>query len=155
MIYSFDPSKPLPITCPTGSGVILVGGCFDVLHYGHLKFLQEAKSYGEYLLIALESDAAIVKTKDRRVFHTQQQRAEILQALDVVSDVLMLPLLTSDQEYIGLVTKIKPSVIAITSGDPRKSHKQAQADMVGGRIVEINYVDGFSTTDLLHKYCTF
>ncbi len=155
MIHPYHPGQSLLLELDPGHDIVLVGGCFDVLHYGHLKFLQEAKAYGDHLVVALESDDAIVKTKDRRVFHSQAQRAEILDSLDVVSDVLMLPLLTSDEAYMNLVVSIRPSVIALTKGDPRKAQKERQAETIGGKIIEIPFVDGFSTTDLLHRYCAF
>ena len=155
MIHRYHPGQSLLLELDASQKLVLVGGCFDVLHYGHLKFLQEARAHGDRLVVALESDDAIVRTKDRRVFHSQQQRAEILASVDVVSDVLMLPLLRSDEEYMNLVVSIRPAVIALTEGDPRKSHKEAQAKTIGGDVIEIPFVDGFSTTDLLHRYCAF
>ena len=172
MIHSFDPSTTQGYLITSNmdivSDIVLVWGCFDVLHYGHLKFLEAAKACKSAstsassqnpdrtrLVVALESDAAIVKTKDRRVFHTQAQRAELLDALDIVTDVLMLPLMTTDQAYMDLVKFVNPSVIALTEGDPRLAHKTHQADTVGAKIIEIPFERGFSTTDLLHKYCTF
>ena len=132
--------------------IVLVGGCFDVMHYGHLRFLKQAKALGDYLVVALESDAALVETKNRKVFHTQEQRAEILEALTVVDEVLTLPPLTSDQAYLELVQHIAPAVIALTEGDPRAPNKEQQAKSIGASCVSISFEQGFSTTDLLDKY---
>ena len=59
--------------------VVLVGGCFDLLHYGHIAFLKEAKKHGDYLIVLLESDENVRRLKgEGRPFHTQKQRKEML-----------------------------------------------------------------------------
>ncbi len=63
--------------CFPNSKIVLVGGCFDVLHYGHLEFLHEAKKQGKYLIVALEPDETIIKYKKRKPIHNQLQRAKI------------------------------------------------------------------------------
>lgn len=148
MISSYDDQyQPLQ-----GKKITLVGGCFDVMHYGHLRFLTQAKALGDYLIIALENDEALVETKNRKVFHTQTQRAEILEALRLVDEVLLLPSMASDQAYLELVQRIAPSVIALTQGDPQGANKEQQAQNVGASCVSIAFEKGFSTTDLLDKY---
>ncbi|HBN21792.1 MAG TPA: glycerol-3-phosphate cytidylyltransferase [Holosporales bacterium] len=148
MISSYiDDYRPM-----RGQKIVLVGGCFDVMHYGHLRFLKQAKALGDYLIVALESDAALVETKNRKVFHTQEQRAEILEGLRIVDEVLLLPPMASDQAYLELVQRITPSVIAFTRGDPRAHNKEQQAQNVGASCVSIPFEKGFSTTDLLEKY---
>ena len=132
--------------------IVLVGGCFDVLHYGHVTFLKEAKALGKNLVIALENDAAIVDSKNRKVFHTQQQRAEILDSLSVVDEVLLLPALTTYEEYLGLVESVAPNFIAYTEGDPYGSNKDQQAQHIGAKAVAFPFEKGFSTTDLLERY---
>ncbi len=132
--------------------IVLVGGCFDVLHYGHVTFLKEAKALGKTLVIALENDDAIVESKNRRVFHSQQQRAEILDSLFVVDEVLLLPDLKIYEEYLELVEAVKPSFIAYTEGDPYASNKERQAQHVGAKAVAFPFERGFSTTDLLGRY---
>ncbi len=132
--------------------VVLVGGCFDVLHYGHLRFLKQAKALGDYLIVALESDASLAETKSRKVFHTQKQRAEILESLAVVDEVLLLPQMASDQTYLELVQRIAPTTIALTQGDPQAHNKERQAKSIGALCVSVPFEKGFSTTDLLGKY---
>jgi len=136
----------------SGQKIVLVGGCFDVLHYGHISFLKEAAALGSHLVVALESDETIVHTKDRRVFHNQSQRAEILDALSFVSDIVLLPILRTDQDYFQLVEAISPHIIAMTEGDPQRQNKKRQADHVGGKTAIFPFEKGFSTTDLLKKY---
>lgn len=130
---------------------VLVGGCFDLLHYGHLLFLQNAKKLGDILIIALESDEFIRNRKKRKPVHTQQQRAEILTALQVVDYVILLPYLKSDKEYFDLVSRVKPHIIAITENDPYKTHKQKQADQIGAKLeVVIPLLEQFSSSSIIN-----
>ncbi len=118
----------------TKKNKVLVGGCFDVFHYGHLTFLKNAKREGDFLIVALESDEFIKKHKKRDPIHNQNQRAEILSANIFVDMVVVLPLLKSNEEYFHLVKLIKPSVIATTEGDPQLDNKKRQAQTVSGQV---------------------
>src|SRR3989338_6904442 len=113
---------------------ILVGGCFDVFHYGHLLFLRKEKEQGDTLIIALESDDFIRQHKKREQVHTQKQRAEILASLEFVDFIILLPLLSSYDSYLNLVKLIKPKIIAVTKGDPLMREKKRQAKAVGAHI---------------------
>ena len=114
--------------------IVLVGGCFDILHYGHLVFLQKAKAEGDFLLVALESDQFIEDVKKRQSIHDQLQRAEIINALQIVDGVIMLPYFTTSEQYMDLVTKLKPAVIAVSEGDTRLDNKKRQAVAVGATV---------------------
>jgi rfaE bifunctional protein nucleotidyltransferase chain/domain len=128
---------------------VLVGGCFDILHYGHICFLKEAKKKGNYLVIALESDENTKMLKGPgRPIHNQKQRREILESLNFVDEVISLPLMKSDTDYKNLVMKIKPDVIVITKGDVMKDKKEKYALAVGAKLVEIKKTPGFSSTKL-------
>jgi rfaE bifunctional protein nucleotidyltransferase chain/domain len=134
-----------------GKKIVLAGGCFDLLHYGHFTFLQNAKQEGDVLVVALESDEFIQKQKNRKPVHNQKQRAEILAALEQVDYVLLLPLFESHDEYRKLVTDIKPSVIALTEGDKHQDRKQKHAESVGATIkVVSSLLPEFSTTRILN-----
>lgn len=129
--------------------IVLVGGCFDLIHYGHIAFLKEAKRYDNYLIVALESDEHVKKLKGpARPFHTQIQRKEMLEAISIVDEVILLPDMKTDQDYIDLVNRIKPDVIAITAGDPIADKKKKQAEMIGARVVTIPKIQTPSTTQL-------
>lgn len=131
------------------SGVVLVGGCFDVLHYGHIRFLEQAKQLGNSLVVLLESDEKVRAMKgDKRPIHTQVQRKAMLEALDCVDQVIMLPAVTTDTYYMELVKKIKPSVVAITEGDPIVDKKRKQAETIGARLVIIPKIHTPSTSQL-------
>lgn len=137
------------LTNLTNKKIVLVGGCFDLLHYGHIKFLQEAKSHGDYLVIALESDENVRRMKgDNRPIHTQKQRKEMLEAISFVDEVISLPPMSRDQEYMDLVNRIKPQVIAVTEGDPITEKKKSHAQIVGAQLVIVPKIPTPSTSQL-------
>ncbi|OJU73384.1 MAG: hypothetical protein BGO07_04540 [Alphaproteobacteria bacterium 40-19] len=70
-----------------GHKIVLVGGCFDILHFGHLEFLKYARSQGDHLVVALEPDARILQ-KRSTVIHTQKQRNAIL--VPYVNTIIMI-----------------------------------------------------------------
>jgi rfaE bifunctional protein nucleotidyltransferase chain/domain len=128
---------------------VLVGGCFDLIHYGHIVFLTKAKSYGSRLVVALESDENVRKLKGaNRPIHSQIQRKHMLEALSCVDKVIELPPLHADTEYFAFVKKIMPQVIAVTEGDPIEDKKRKQAVAVGARLVVIPKVHTPSTSQL-------
>ncbi len=128
---------------------VLVGGCFDILHLGHVRFLREAKKYGK-VLVALESDATLTKHKGHlRPIHQQAERAEVLATLRTVDYVILLPAFTKHADYFQLVKDISPQVICITAGDPLMKNKQLQAKDVGAKLIIIPKIHTPSTTQLM------
>jgi len=131
--------------------VVLVGGCFDIIHLGHIRFLHEAKKIGEYVLIALESDTFIRGRKKREPIHDQAQRAEILVALRDVDGVILLPDQMNNELYNGLVRVIKPAVIAVTQGDEQMENKKNQAKTVNGEVIIVTpFISPFSSSQILN-----
>ena len=131
--------------------IVLAGGCFDVLHFGHISFLKKAKNIGDKLFLLLESDESvkIKKGKDRPV-NNQKNRANNLAKLKFVDYVIMLPKLEKNEEYDRLVTQIRPDVIASTKNDPNSVHKRRQAKLVEAIYIEvIRRLSNLSTTSLL------
>lgn len=132
---------------------VLVGGCFDILHYGHLSFLKEAAKKGNFLIIVLESDEFIANSKNRNSFHNQKQRAEILISLKMVDMVILLPYFVSGEEYFDLVKKIKPKIIAVTKDDPMIKNKQLQINQVGGKLeIVIENLNKFSSKKIYEAF---
>lgn len=136
-----------PVQADEHNKIVLVGGCFDVLHYGHIEFLKNAKAAGNYLIVALEPDEKIIKYKHRKPIHTQQQRAEILSAICFVNKVLLLPVLNGFEDYNQLVEHIRPSIIAVTAGDPQVANKEKQAKSIGATVkAVVKKLEGFSSS---------
>lgn len=116
---------------------VMVGGCFDILHIGHIRYLQGAQKEGDIVTVALESDLFIEKRKKRKPFHTQDERAEILSVLDCVDEIILLPYFETESSYTDLVETVRPAVIAITEHDPVIEKKQVQARVVGARVITV------------------
>ncbi len=131
---------------------VLVGGCFDVLHYGHVRFLEEAKRQGDYLIIALESDTSITKWKKRTPIHDIAKRAHNLASLRVVDEIILLPPLQGYDDYLNLVKSIHPKVIAITDGDPQIDNKRKQAMDIGAKVVIVTTrIEPFSSSKIIQS----
>ena len=115
--------------------IVLVGGCFDILHPGHIIFLEKSKQVGDVLVVMLESDEKIKKIKgENRPIHNQKARALVLKALKFVDEVILLPNLKTEKEYDQVIKKIKPDIIAVTFGDPDIHHKKRSAKLVGAKL---------------------
>ncbi len=131
------------------TALVLAGGCFDILHLGHIRFLKAAQKYGT-LLVALESDANLKKFKGvNRPIHNQKQRAEVLSELQSVNYIILLPEMKTDAHYEKFTKFIKPQFIAVTAGDPHLKNKTAQANAVGAQIVVIPKIRTPSTSQLI------
>ncbi|MFI5265199.1 MAG: adenylyltransferase/cytidyltransferase family protein [Candidatus Levyibacteriota bacterium] len=132
--------------------LVLVGGCFDILHTGHIYFLNEAKKQGDILLVMLEGDESIKARKgENRPVNPAKKRVDALKKLQAVDYVLLLPYLKTDPEYFSLVKTLEPDIIAVTVGDPAVSKKVEQAKEVGGSVFEIKRLHEHSTTKLINK----
>lgn len=137
-----------------GKSIVLAGGCFDILHLGHINFLEKAKKSGDYLILLLESDEAIGLLKGKnRPLNSQKNRAIVLSAIEFVDIVITLPKLFKTTDYQELVSKIKPDIIAVTAGDPNLAEKKSQAKEVGGIVkVVLQKIPEHSTTKLLDYF---
>jgi rfaE bifunctional protein nucleotidyltransferase chain/domain len=137
------------LTGKRGERIVLAGGCFDILHVGHVRFLSEAKEMGDHLIVLLESDRIVEKLKGRnRPVFIQKERAEMLSALRSVDLVVLLPMMEHDSDYLDLVKKIKPDVIAVTENDPHIEEKRRQAKEIGGELRIVSLAKAFSTSKL-------
>ena len=115
--------------------IVLAGGCFDILHIGHITFLEKAKASGDILILLLESDAAIKKLKgEKRPINSQENRAKVLSSVEFVDFIVSLPKPFETADYQNLVTQISPNIIAVTEGDPNLEEKKSQAKKTGGEV---------------------
>jgi FAD synthetase len=135
----------------TNKKTVLVGGCFDVLHPGHIIFLKKAKQQGDKLVVLLESDKKIKILKGvNRPVHNQEQRAFVLSALKFVDEVVLLPFLEDFKDYDEIVAKIKPDIIAVTEGDLQVNYKKRSAQLSGAKLkIVTKRIGKFSTSNLL------
>ena len=128
---------------------VLVGGCFDLIHFGHLKFLEKAKEQGDFLIVALESDEFIKKHKKKQPVHQQSERVEILSNLNMIDLILLLPLFKTNNDYFDLVKKVSPRIIAVTVGDQQLENKKKQAIEIGAEVKEVvTNLKNFSTRNI-------
>lgn len=137
-----------------GKRIVLAGGCFDILHRGHIRFLEKAKAKGDILIVILESDQKIQELKGKnRPVNIQKNRALALSALEYVDIVIPLPYLKADSEYDDMISLLKPAIIATTNGDPYRSHKERQAKKIGSEVIDvIERIENQSTTKLASLY---
>jgi rfaE bifunctional protein nucleotidyltransferase chain/domain len=133
-----------------GKTVILTGGCFDVIHLGHIKFLEAAKRTGNILFVMLESDENVRKIKDKqRPIHNQNERAQVLQGIRFVDYVIKIPNLSENADYDKLVIRLNPTIIAITKGSSAIEHTKRQAKLIDAKVLEvIGHIPAHSTTKI-------
>lgn len=88
---------------------VLAFGTFDILHPGHIYFLQKAKSLGDYLIVSLATDRNVKKIKGRLPHHSKVDRKALISALRFVDKVVV----GAQQDYLGHIAKLKPQIIAL------------------------------------------
>lgn len=119
--------------------IIFTNGCFDVLHIGHIRLLEYAKSLTGRLIVGLNSDSSVKKLKgNSRPINRQSDRKKILESLKFVDEVIIF----DEETPLSLIKKIKPDII-VKGGDYKKQ------DVVGAALAEViifKTIDGYSTT---------
>lgn len=135
--------------------VAFTNGCFDILHRGHIQCLREAKSWGDVLIVGLNSDSSVRKIKGkRRPILPQDDRAEILASLEMVDYVLIFEEDTPHKVISALV----PDVL-VKGGDYGKDEIVGKdvVESSGGKVVRVREVQGKSTRNIIKKiasrYC--
>lgn len=130
--------------------IVIAGGYFDILHVGHIKFLEAAKKEGDALFVLVESDESAKKIKgEKRPINPQKTRCLLLSTLKSVDIIIPLPYMTNNQEYDTLMASIGPKVIATTQSDPNVKHKERQANKIGGKVkFVIGRIKNISSTRL-------
>ncbi len=118
--------------------LVLAGGCFDILHVGHIKFLGAAKKRGDVLFILLESDKNVEKFKGKnRPINNQKERAIVLSSLRPVDYVIALELMKTNSDYDKLIINLKPNIIAVTKKSPQILHNLRQAKIIDAQVIEV------------------
>ncbi len=137
-----------------GKKTIWTNGCFDLLHVGHITYLQRAAALGDVLIVGLNSDASVSENKgpDRPVIH-EQNRAVVLSALECVGQIVIF----DDQTPEALLKELKPDVYAKGGDYTIDTIVQSERKIVegyGGTIAIIPGVEGQSTTQIIEKMST-
>ncbi len=129
------------------SQVVFTNGCFDILHRGHIHVLQSARSFGDKLVVGLNSDASVKRLKgEERPFNNEKDRAVLLAALSCVDAVVLF----EEDTPIQLIKSLLPEVL-VKGGDYRIEDIVGAAEVKsnGGQIVVVPFLDGYSTTAVL------
>lgn len=132
----------------SGKTVVTTNGCFDILHVGHVRYLQKTKTFADYSIVLLNSDKSVKLIKgEGRPINNENDRAEILCALACVDYVVLF----DESSPRDLIAEIKPDVH--TKGADYSIDTLPEADVIiknGGRIEFIEFVEGKSTTNTIN-----
>ena len=133
----------------SGKTVVATNGCFDILHVGHVRYLQKTKSFADYSVVLLNSDKSVKSIKgDDRPINNENDRAEILCALTCVDYVVLF----DEDSPRDLLDEIKPNVY--TNGAEYTMETLPEADIMiknGTKVEFIDFVQGKSTTNVINK----
>ncbi len=131
-----------------GKKIVFTNGCFDILHVGHVKYLEEAKSYGDVLIVGLNSDASVKRIKGpSRPVNPQEDRAYILAALETVDYVVIF----EDDTPYDLIKAVQPHIL-VKGGD--YEGKTVVGQDIADELRLVQFVDGKSTTKIIEKIST-
>ena len=131
------------------SDVVFTNGCFDILHRGHIEYLNQAKSLGKYLIIGLNSDTSVKKLKgEDRPVNNETDRAFVLGNLKCVDAVVIFG---EDTPY-DLIKCVKPDFLV--KGGDWKEDQIVCSDIVkgyGGKVISLKFVDSYSTSNIIER----
>jgi D-beta-D-heptose 7-phosphate kinase/D-beta-D-heptose 1-phosphate adenosyltransferase len=132
-----------------GKKIVFTNGCFDIIHAGHVEYLQEAAKLGDILIIGLNSDSSVKRLKGKnRPINSQIDRAKVLSGLETVSYIVIF----EDDTPYKLIDHIKPDVLV--KGGDWQPEMIVGADIVlanGGSVRSLSYKEGYSTSSIINK----
>lgn len=133
----------------SGKTVVVTNGCFDILHVGHVRYLQKTKSFADYMIVLLNSDKSVRNIKGpTRPINNEQDRAEVLNALACVDYVVMF----EEDSPANLIDEIKPDVY--TKGADYTMETLPEADIMRKNNIKVEFIEfvaGKSTTNTINK----
>jgi rfaE bifunctional protein nucleotidyltransferase chain/domain len=139
----------LEILRATGKKIVFTNGCFDLIHTGHTRYLTKAKSYGDILIVAVNSDASVRAIKgSKRPINGETDRLEVLAALESVDFVVLF----HEPDPHRIISDLQPDVLV--KGGDWPIEKIVGRDIVearGGRVISTGYIEGASTTGIIEK----
>jgi len=135
-----------------GKRIVFTNGVFDILHPGHVRYLQAARAYGDVLVVGLNSDASVRRNKGPgRPINPSSERAEVLEALECVDAVAIF----DEDTPAEIVARAQPDILV--KGADWPSDQIVGRDTVeasGGRVVLVPVEQGYSTTSIIEKIKT-
>jgi rfaE bifunctional protein nucleotidyltransferase chain/domain len=139
----------LEILRSTGKKIVFTNGCFDLIHTGHTRYLAKAKTYGDILVVAVNSDASVRVIKgEKRPINVEADRMETLAAVDSVDFVTLF----HEPDPYRIISELQPDVLV--KGGDWPIEKIIGRDIVekrGGQVISVGYIEGASTTGLIEK----
>jgi D-beta-D-heptose 7-phosphate kinase/D-beta-D-heptose 1-phosphate adenosyltransferase len=132
-----------------GRRVVFTNGCFDLLHPGHVRYLQQARALGDALIVALNSDRSVRELKGpARPILQEAERAEVIAALACVDYVVIFDEPTPRR----VITALLPDVL-VKGGDWSVENivGRAEVEAAGGQVLNLPFVDGLSTSDVIAR----
>lgn len=130
-----------------GKRVVFTNGCFDLLHIGHVRYLEKAKALGDVLVVGVNSDASVRKLKGRRrPILPEKERAGVLSGLGSVDYITIF----SEINPLKLITSLQPDVL-VKGGDWTKEQTVGKevVERSGGEVVIVPFIKGASTSTLI------
>jgi rfaE bifunctional protein nucleotidyltransferase chain/domain len=132
-----------------GKEVVFTNGCFDIIHLGHVDYLEKASQLGQKLIVGLNADDSVKRLKgDNRPLNNQMARARILAAFEFVDGVVLF----NEDTPKELISELLPDILV--KGNDYLAENIVGADIVkanGGRVETISLVEGYSTTNIVEK----
>ncbi len=149
-IKSPEELRPLlAILRSMGKKIVFTNGCFDILHTGHTRYLAKAKSLGQVLVVAINSDASVRTIKgEKRPINSLMERMETLAALESVDFVTFF----DEPNPYNIISMLEPDILV--KGGDWPVEKIIGGDLVvarGGEVVNVPYIDGASTTGIIER----
>ncbi|HUI44973.1 MAG TPA: D-glycero-beta-D-manno-heptose 1-phosphate adenylyltransferase [Nitrospirota bacterium] len=139
----------LAILRSIGKKIVFTNGCFDILHTGHTRYLAKAKTLGQVLVIAVNSDASVRTIKgEKRPIMSEAERMETLAALESVDFVTLF----NEPDPYKIIAMLEPDVLV--KGGDWPVEKIIGGDLVvarGGQVVNVPYLEGASTTGIIER----
>jgi D-beta-D-heptose 7-phosphate kinase/D-beta-D-heptose 1-phosphate adenosyltransferase len=144
-----EATKKVMMAKGQGKTIVFTNGCFDLLHAGHIMMLHKARSFGDMLVLGLNSDESVRRLKGpQRPIVGQADRAKIMASLDCVDCVIIFDELTPER----LIKEIMPDVL-VKGGDYRLEEVVGReiVEAAGGRVELVPFVEGWSTSDIVQR----
>lgn len=123
--------------------IVFTNGCFDVLHRGHVEYLEKSRALGSKLIVGLNSDASVRELKPNRPINTQDDRRAVLLALRCVDEVIIF----DEPTPLELIQRISPDII--TKGGDYQPEQVVGHDLAQETVI-IPFLDGYSSTRIIH-----